>query len=91
MRRGSAALVSRVLGGIVGEQERSVVDRSEPSLVNPKIFEPFGSPTSSSMVIAPHHSGQHASSAVLAAKRVTPDQIAEAQRMAREWLAKHQQ
>ena len=42
MRRGSAALVSRVLGGIVGEQERSVVDRSEPSLVTPKIFEPFG-------------------------------------------------
>ena len=26
-----------------------------------------------------------------AAKRMTPDQIAEAQRMAREWMAKHQQ
>ena len=25
------------------------------------------------------------------AKRMTPDQIAEAQRMAREWMAKHQQ
>jgi hypothetical protein len=43
------------------------------------------------MVIAPHHSGQHASSAVLAASKMTPDQISEAQRMAREWMAKHQQ
>ena len=28
---------------------------------------------------------------VVVAKRMTPDQIAEAERMAREWLAKHKQ
>jgi len=35
--------------------------------------------------------GEAQKSREIVAKRMTPDQIAEAQRMAREWMAKHQQ